>query len=249
MVDTWHIGTTTRQSAEVDIPIVDITRTLQFPGGAGNVKKTLSNMGCTVHTIVKSPTFEVKNRLVCDGVQIARWDTKQPFSVPTLDMLNDPDYTQLKCDALVISDYCKGTINDTNISILRQISKRVPTFIDTKRDPAYFNMSEALFFPNEAEYNLFPSYRDYFHLVTNTEGATLLYKQKYKQKYLSKPINSVCGAGDVVVAAYAAQTLSPDPVHTHPADFAMAAAACAIEKPYTVWTTREETIQRLKEFA
>jgi bifunctional ADP-heptose synthase (sugar kinase/adenylyltransferase) len=48
MLDRYHFGRVTRISPEAPVPVVDVERTDNRPGGAANVALNISNLGAAV---------------------------------------------------------------------------------------------------------------------------------------------------------------------------------------------------------
>src|ERR1035438_695752 len=111
MWDRYHFGTTTRVSPEAPIPVVKISSTETFLGGALNVEANLGALGASVKTISGSTysdytttQYPEKNRLMVGTHQLARWDEFDdvtPIEIKRLDqaVLHWPP------DAIVVSDY------------------------------------------------------------------------------------------------------------------------------------------------
>lgn len=238
MLDIWHIGTSFRQSAEAPIPIVKIIDTRQEPGGAGNVLMNLLTLGCdALRGYGDGP---VKHRLVLEGRQIARWD-EHDYCTPAL-----CDFEPSAIDAVVVSDYGKGGLDMELLPFFQ-----VPIFIDSKRNPRDFSglKQELFFFPNEYEYCTYPeSYRALEHQqgrhVIHKRGALgLRYGKHVFAARCAKPA-SVCGAGDTVIAAFARSYLqSPEILKSM--EYANAAAAVVVAKPYTSTVTHAEVLDML----
>lgn len=243
MQDIYHIGISSRWSAEVDIPIVKITQTLVELGGAENVVQNLLALGIDV--INETSYGPHKNRLILDGVQIARWD-ENDFCEPTMfgGRLDHPD-------GIIISDYSKGSITSDIIELLSQ-NYAGPFFIDTKRNPADFSQlpGESYFFPNESEFLAYS--REYNELphVIHKRGPLGMRYLSYGEvisevSALCKNPVSVCGAGDSVIASFSTRLLECG----NPAcalAYANAAAAVVVSKPYTATASPAEIEEYLK---
>src|SRR5271170_2643452 len=145
--DRYILGTATRVSPEAPIPVVLVQDERIFPGGAGNVVANLDALGVKVLGVDYGVCQSVKNRLVVGGYQLARWDEND-----TQDELNPKMFAGLKADAVIISDYGKGSITYSVIEAIAAL--RLPTFIDSKRDPRDFDIViDPTFFPNQKEYD------------------------------------------------------------------------------------------------
>lgn len=274
MTDIWHIGKVRCASPEnYNVPIMDIRDTLEFPGGADNVVANLRSLGVDVVKVLRglfSPE-PIKNRLVNidTGEQIARWDQYDKSKPLRPGSIKYAMYTWPHCyvdaintdcdqgiDAIVVSDYNKGTIGEDFIKELQAYRDIYPIYIDTKRDPSIYVCPEATYFPNITEYLKYKSSYDKLENVVLTlgaNGAKILpsissYTPRIKSRSMViNKVISVAGAGDTVVAAYVYAHLTGLDKQSR-LDFAMAAAGVVVEKPYTATVTLEEVNERLKEF-
>lgn len=241
MVDRYHFGTVTRISPEAPIPVVKIVDEKSFMGGAGNVIENLLALGAEVKCPV-SPTQQipVKNRLMVGDTQVARWDENDELPPVDLEAI-DQAVLHWRPDAVVISDYGKGAITYEVNEVLADL--KVPTFIDTKRNPRDFNVIEDVtFFPNQKEYDEYRT--EYNHLWSvvlkrGSLGIQVLNQGKVVQDYpaWAGRVVSVCGAGDTVLVGfvYASCFHGMDALA-----FANAAAAVVVGKPWTSTATQEE---------
>lgn len=204
MIDRYWVGRAERISPEAPIPVVKIEKVFDCPGGADNVAKNLKLLGCR-STLRAGFGRPIKNRLMVGDHQLARWDEK--------DVVEPIVYASvyLPFDAIVISDYAKGSITPSviyNISLLG-----LPTFIDTKRSPKEFEaIKDATFFPNLKECAEFEDQYNACQTVVLKCGAGGI--QLRRKELEDVDINgldvspkSVNGAGDVVIASYVATTL------------------------------------------
>lgn len=261
MTDRWHCGNIRGPSPEnYDIPIVNITKIFDTPGGAGNVTKNLQSLGCSVVRSAAGPP-PIKNRLIDNATnrQLARWDEfdeTHPLGKDTLQMLIN-FYGAEDIGGIVISDYNKGSIGCNIIKDLQECWVKypaIPIFIDTKRDPAIFGLPNATYFPNSHEFTkYFESYRQLNSILAThgSLGATYYKNRVVTSEFFAltkNPVLSVAGAGDTVVAAWVwgevIKALTIDKCML----ISMAAAALAVEKPFTSTVTVDEIKQRLKEF-
>jgi len=232
MVDRYWYGTVRRHSQEAPIPIVDIALPpVNLPGGADNVALNISGMGgrAVAPTIRHRP---LKNRLIADGRQVARWDQEDYCELEPFDKIPD------NITKIIIADYAKGAITPKIVKLARDSG--LPTFVDTKQDPTdYVGWVEAIF-PNRDEHNQFRSIYDMFETCVVTCGADGAVVNSFGKRvrqvpaYNDWPI-SVCGAGDTFTAAYALRW-----PHKGALEFASLAAAVAVGKPDTSVVTLEE---------
>lgn len=244
--DNYYVGTTTRISPEAPIPVVKVKDRLQFSGGAANVVCNLESLGAVVPP---ATMWEMrpssKNRLMVDNYQLARWDEN--------DEQQEWDLSKIKltkADAVIISDYGKGSIT---YAVIEEIAKlNLPTFIDTKRSPRDFDVvMNPTFFPNQKEYEThIHDYRVQPKVVLKrgAEGIQYMEFGKVVNEYpaWATKVVSVCGAGDSVVAAFCYATIQN---FQDPLGFANRAAAIVVEKPWTATVTIDEMDERFGSLA
>ena len=248
-IDRYHIGTSTSHSAEVDIPVVKIERTLDLPGGAGNVAANLRALGANVLHMYPPGHWPVKNRLMVGDTQLARWDVDDSVDPYTETILNGISCRNggLKWfDGVVISDYCKGAITNETITWIDRHFPKIPLFIDTKRDPNLFP-DRATFFPNRKEYFQYPKHYDRLNVVFKDSERGLHYNKAGKVivgcPALARNVVSPNGAGDSVLSAWVYKCLVPGDRPDTIEDivrFTSIAAAIAVSKPYTSTVTLKE---------
>jgi len=141
MLDRYVAGRVRRISPEAPVPIVEVDRTFERPGGAANVAANVCRLGaCT--TIIgrigadvdgerlravlagaglentrlvasaKLPTT-VKTRIVAQGQQIVRVDreTTDWPSTDDVELILDRFVASLPADVVILSDYAKGILS------------------------------------------------------------------------------------------------------------------------------------------
>jgi bifunctional ADP-heptose synthase (sugar kinase/adenylyltransferase) len=237
-IDNYYIGSTTRISPEAPIPVVKVTEKQWFNGGAGNVVANLRALGATgmhPNTLYPEPC-PTKNRLICHDQQVARWDENDECRE-----LDVKAVRNTKADAVIISDYGKGSITYAIIEAIAALN--LPTFIDTKRSPRDFDVVwNPTFFPNQKEYEQY--YMDYKlqPSVVYKRGADGIEFHQFgsvigKYPAFADKVVSVCGAGDSVLSAFVYASLTH---HSDPLLFASLAAAVVVGKPYTAIATLDE---------
>lgn len=191
-IDQYQYGDVTRISPEGPVPVFDFKHAETKPGMAANVEVNLKTLGCCVDflhgnkTCIKTRLIDIKSKQ-----QLLRIDQDQISKVIKPDFKTINDY-----DAVVISDYAKGSIDYTVVQKIRQ-QFQGPIFMDTKMtDLSFFN---GIFVKiNEKEYKNLQSKCDELIVTLGAKGA------KYKGKIYSTPeieVADVCGAGDTFLSA------------------------------------------------
>jgi bifunctional ADP-heptose synthase (sugar kinase/adenylyltransferase) len=259
MWDIYHFGTMTRISPEAPIPIVTVSETKVFHGGAGNVTRNLEALGANVVSVSgmvgmveenRYQAYPSKHRILVGEHQVARYDLDdivQPIHVNQLDstVRNWPP------DAIVVSDYGKGSVSEE--VMIWVMNQQLPTFIDTKQNPSWFwkghRQDYVTFFPNRVEYL---QYERSYQLCQNVvlklgaDGVKRLIDGKLVEHFpaYAKQVVSVCGAGDTILAAYVYYNCPPG--HPDALFRASIAAAVVVEKPWTATASVAEIEERIK---
>lgn len=196
-LDVYQFGSVDRLSPEAPVPIFKMGNKEERPGMARNVKANLEELGCDVAYI--SGRTSVKTRLIDSRSkqQICRIDNdviSQPITFETA----IPNVY----DAVVISDYNKGTVSYEVVEDL--IASGIPVFIDTKKtdlkrfEGAYVKI-------NELEYSKLDSKCSGIIITMGERGA------RYNNVTVGAPsveVSDVCGAGDTFLAALTYQYLA-----------------------------------------
>jgi D-beta-D-heptose 7-phosphate kinase/D-beta-D-heptose 1-phosphate adenosyltransferase len=231
--DRYWVGRVRGQSAEAPIPIVDIEGKKDFPGGARNVAANLTSLGADCFYLERiQQNYPTKNRLLTEsGLQLARWDEDdwcRPYERADLVELVD-------ADAIVVSDYAKGSVNEEVIQILRNFTGQV--FVDTKRDPGAWIGSNAILFPNLKEYEQYKQKYDWFPQVVLKRGPEGLAWMEYghitfQRASRANYVVSVNGAGDSVLAGFVRAYTEGWGIMAA-LEFANEVAGVAVEKPFT----------------
>jgi D-beta-D-heptose 7-phosphate kinase/D-beta-D-heptose 1-phosphate adenosyltransferase len=146
MLDRYLWGEVKRISPEAPVPVFHTRKTSEVPGGAGNVARNLSALGCSVTVIgacgddepgrrlidlvdssrIKSqmirdserPTV-TKTRIISGGQQLLRLDEENGVSLSfsvKKDLLKLVDGSLAECDAVILSDYGKGVLQTRGVS-------------------------------------------------------------------------------------------------------------------------------------
>jgi D-beta-D-heptose 7-phosphate kinase/D-beta-D-heptose 1-phosphate adenosyltransferase len=191
-IDEYQYGLIERLSPEAPVPVFQFLRKEVKPGMAANVKANLEAFGCKVNFLTGEQS--TKTRLIDSRSKqhIVRIDNdviSQPISIDS----EIPDIY----DAIVISDYNKGTVSYELIEELIELS--IPIFIDTKKTDLE-RMQGAWVKINELEYSKIKSECSGLIVTRGSRGATAI----HHDIDVSAPnveVVDVCGAGDTFLAA------------------------------------------------
>lgn len=191
-VDQYQYGTVSRISPEAPVPVINYTHTVTKPGMAANVEDNFKKLGCDV-------TF-IHGRKTCIKTRIIDSKSKQHLIRIDQDVKSNP--VKIDCstidqyDAVVISDYNKGSVEYETITDIRK-NYTGPIFVDTKKtDLAKFEGCYVKI--NEKEYNEAKTYPTELIVTLGRNGV------RYKDHEINTPqveAFDVCGAGDSFLAA------------------------------------------------
>jgi D-beta-D-heptose 7-phosphate kinase/D-beta-D-heptose 1-phosphate adenosyltransferase len=202
----------------VFVPKYDIVK----DGMAGNVRKNLEALGCQVNYLFGETSTKTRLIDTRSKQQIVRID-KDVISDPiTIDSELPTVY-----DAIVISDYNKGTISYELIKELRK-EFRGPIFVDTKKTD--LAKLEGCFIKiNELEHSRATSFPEGVPsglIVTYGERGVVYNDFAFGAKTVE--VADVCGAGDTFLSALVYQYLNTTDMHKA-INFAIDASAITVQ--------------------
>lgn len=189
IVDQFIWGTVSRISPEAPVPVVNVTREELLLGGSANVLHNIISLGgsCALCGIIgddamgeellalmnkvgaptdglvkgKRPTT-LKTRVVAQGQQVVRYDREKNGSPSrqTLSLLLDYLTNNLAdFDAVIVSDYSKGVVNEQLMIRLHQLLDRfrkqsgrpIPLIVDPKPANLHRFIGATVITPNNLE--------------------------------------------------------------------------------------------------
>lgn len=228
--DRYQYGWVDRISPEAPVPVFRISHELSRPGMAGNVYENLLKFNCYVNYIYDQTS--VKTRLIDlrSGQHIVRIDDDATSSAIRLADNNFAVY-----DAVVISDYNKGSVDIELIQTIRT-NYSGPIFVDTKiKDLVQL---EGCFVKiNALEYSMIRSECSDLIVTLGQSGA------RYRGiEYSAQAIEVVdtCGAGDTFLAALCFGYLNNNNDIDEAIHFANRASAITIQHSGVYSPTMEE---------
>jgi len=261
MLDRYWHGATSRISPEAPVPVVHVKNDEQRAGGAGNVALNIAALGgkvsvmgfvgqdepaeslkgllqdagvlCLFEDLKDYPTI-TKLRVMSRHQQLIRLDFEDGFhAVENEKLLHLYHAEMMQANAIVLSDYGKGTLNPIQpfIDLAKKLDK--PVLIDPKGSDFTIYKHATLITPNLSEFeavvghcenqqqlvdrgmNLLNEMDFKALLVTQGEqGMTLLSKQE-EPLHLpthAREVFDVTGAGDTVISVLAASLAAKKPL-------------------------------------
>jgi D-beta-D-heptose 7-phosphate kinase/D-beta-D-heptose 1-phosphate adenosyltransferase len=161
---------------------------------AGNVRKNLEALGCTVD-FIRGKTSK-KKRLIDQRTkqQLLRLDEDAVSEPVAFETAIPPVY-----DAIVISDYNKGTVS---YELIEELAKEVdvPIFVDTKKTDLA-RLSGCYVKINALEKSRATSFPDPEHLIVTHGSDGAEWNGWVYPAETVGDVTDVCGAGDTFLAA------------------------------------------------
>jgi D-beta-D-heptose 7-phosphate kinase/D-beta-D-heptose 1-phosphate adenosyltransferase len=188
---------------------------------AGNVRKNLEALGCTVD-FIRGKTSR-KKRLIDQRTkqQLLRLDEDVISEPVTFETAIPPVY-----DAIVISDYNKGTVS---YELIEELAKEVdiPIFVDTKKTDLA-RLAGCYVKINALEKSRATSFPDPEHLIVTHGGDGAEWNSWVFPPEIVGDVTDVCGAGDTFLAALAYKFLETNNI-ADAVQFANRAAAVTVQ--------------------
>lgn len=191
-LDVYQYGSVDRISPEAPVPVFKFSHEERKPGMAGNVACNLEALGCHVNYLHGNTSTKTRLVDIRSKQQIVRIDN---------DIASDPIEFETAIpkvyDAIVISDYNKGTVSYEIIE--EAIATGIPVFVDTKKTDLD-RMQGAWVKINELEYSKIKSECTGLIVTLGRNGAILPHHD-LEFAAPSVEVADVTGAGDTFLAA------------------------------------------------
>lgn len=218
--DTYTYGTVERISPEAPVPVFVPHYNITRDGMASNVCKNLEALDCTVtylHGAVSKKQRMIDERSKQHLLRVDR-DTESDAIV--FDTVIPPGY-----DAIVISDYNKGTVSYKLIEELRK-EYTGPIFVDTKKtDLARFEGCYVKI--NQLESSCAVTLPSAQWLIVTRGGHGATWDGWAIPAEIAGDVTDVCGAGDTFLSALVYQFLQTNNIR-NAITFANKAAAVTV---------------------
>ena len=197
--DIYQYGTIDRLSPEAPVPVFVPSRKEERDGMAGNVYNNLRALGCDVNYLHGDTS--TKTRLIDERSkqQVVRIDNDIVSTPITFDTEIPNVY-----DAVVISDYNKGTVSYELMEEIIQASGsgvKFPVFIDTKKTDLE-RLQGAWVKINELEYSKIKSECSGLIVTRGAKGASIIHHE-INCSAPNVEVADVTGAGDTFLSAFA----------------------------------------------
>jgi len=180
MLDSFYHGKANRISPEAPVPVVNVERVEDLPGGAANVAMNIASLGasckisgitgqdaaadtleqrlnsvgvnCAFHRVENRDTI-IKRRVISNHQQLLRMDFEKKFESQEWQALKpivEPRLSESKI--LILSDYNKGTLADPQHWINLAKQHDVPVLVDPKGNDFNKYRGADLITPNMTEF-------------------------------------------------------------------------------------------------
>jgi D-beta-D-heptose 7-phosphate kinase/D-beta-D-heptose 1-phosphate adenosyltransferase len=226
--DIYQYGTVDRISPEAPVPVFVPTYKEERDGMAGNVFNNLEALGCEVNYLHSETSTKTRLIDVRSKQHIVRIDD----DVESTPLIFDSAIPQIY-DAIVVSDYNKGTVSYELIEELQATG--IPVFVDTKKTDLA-RLEGCYVKINSLEYSRAKTFPTELIVTNGKSGAT------YKGNIYPVPevgVTDVCGAGDTFLAALVYQHLMYGDIRVA-IDFANRASAVTVQHSGVYAPTLEE---------
>ncbi len=252
MLDRYWHGGTSRISPEAPVPVVKVGQVEDRAGGAGNVALNIAALGsgaslisvvgddeagealdsrltaAGIHTdfqVSKDKPTITKLRVISRHQQLIRMDFEESFaSEDSVDFESKAEKLLPMMGAVIISDYAKGSLQDTQALIQAARVAKVPVLVDPKGTDFARYRGATLLTPNLHEFEAVVGSCDHESelvakgtelmlkldlealLVTRGEHGMTLLRPNQSELHLparAREVFDVTGAGDTVISVLA----------------------------------------------
>lgn len=180
MLDRFYFGKASRISPEAPVPVVNVERLEDVPGGAGNVAMNIASLGASCNisgiaghdeaaTVLKQRLYSVgvnclfyqtqeagtiiKSRVVSSHQQLIRLDFEKRFDAElATEMQGLDDQLTEDTKVMILSDYNKGTLADPQFWIETAQRKKIQVLVDPKGSDFNKYRGADLITPNMSEF-------------------------------------------------------------------------------------------------
>lgn len=229
-VDVYQYGTVDRISPEAPVPVFKFEYEERKPGMAGNVARNLEALGCRVNYLHSQTSTKTRLVDIRSKQQIVRIDNDIKSTPIEFETAIPKLY-----DAIVISDYDKGTIS---YDIIKEaIATKIPVFVDTKKIDLE-RLQGAWVKINELEHSKIKSECTGLIVTRGGKGAEAVFHDFFVAAPAVEVVD-VTGAGDTFLAALAYKYLDTRDIKLA-MEFATTAASITVQHVGCYAPTLEE---------
>ncbi len=180
MLDRFYFGKASRISPEAPVPVVNVERLEDVPGGAGNVAMNIASLGascvisgitgqdeaaemlkqrlnavgvnCLFHQTPNAGTI-IKSRVVSSHQQLIRLDFEERFTAEVASQMQTlAGQITDNTEVMILSDYNKGTLPEPQFWINAAREKNIRVLVDPKGNDFNKYRGADLITPNMGEF-------------------------------------------------------------------------------------------------
>ncbi len=233
--DVFQYGIIKRLCPEAPVPVFNPIRKKVNPGMASNVVANLKALGLNVELITNEEHI-IKTRLMDERsnqmiVRIDENDDSKRIDSSLLDNITSNTYNGKNYDALIISDYNKGFLEEEDIQKICERNKNV--FIDTKKVIGDWCKDSKFIKINNIEFE----HTEYTIKNLNIDDKLIVTYRDKGAKYLEEwfpvdkvEIKDVSGAGDTFLSGLVSEYLLTNDIRKSIV-FAQQCATIVVQKP------------------
>jgi D-beta-D-heptose 7-phosphate kinase/D-beta-D-heptose 1-phosphate adenosyltransferase len=234
-IDKFVYGEVIRLAPEAPVPILNPVTETTNKGMAGNVVENLKSLGFDTY-FISNPETIIKTRYVDDrsGQILLRVDENDKVGRINPDILNQISnniWENKNIDAIIISDYNKGFLEEEDIQFICENNKNV--FIDTKKVLGKWCINASFIKINHVEYQHTEytihelGIEDKLIITLSSKGC----QHKGKMYPVEKvQIRDVSGAGDTFLSGLVAEYVLTNDIEKSIL-FAQQCATVVVQKP------------------
>jgi bifunctional ADP-heptose synthase (sugar kinase/adenylyltransferase) len=233
--DIFQYGNIKRLCPEAPVPVFNPTTKKTNPGMASNVVANLKALGLNVSIITNKEQIK-KTRMIDERtnqmiVRIDDNDFTNRISTSTTDSVKNNTYDNIKYDAIIISDYDKGFLEEEDIDKISKSNMNV--FIDTKKLLGDWCLNSSYIKINNIEFE----HTEYTIKNLNIQNKLIVTYRDKGARYLDQwfpvekvEIKDVSGAGDTFLSGLVAEYLLTKDIRKSIV-FAQQCATEVVQKP------------------
>jgi len=221
--DIFIYGDVNRLSPEAPVPVFNPRRKIQNDGMAKNVANNVEALGSTIYTISNPNSIKKvryvdhkSNQLVLRVDEHDHCTRINPIILSGIqnNKCHLPLVGESKVDAIIVSDYCKGFLNENDIKWICDNNENV--FVDTKKklgewidNCTYLKINSLEYENNEEFLNEYYTIMDKTIVTKGNEGC--LFKDKiYPTDDVE--VKDISGAGDTFLAGLVVEYLKSNDI-------------------------------------
>jgi D-beta-D-heptose 7-phosphate kinase/D-beta-D-heptose 1-phosphate adenosyltransferase len=233
--DIFQYGNINRLCPEAPVPVFNPTTKRVNPGMASNVLDNLKALGLNAFIITNKEQIK-KTRIIDERTNqmIVRLDDKDftsRISSFIIESIKNNTYDNIKYDAIIISDYDKGFLEEDDIDKISKFNTNV--FIDTKKVLGDWCLGSSYIKVNNIEFER----TEYTIKNLNIEDKLIVTYREKGARYLNQwfpvekvEIKDVSGAGDTFLSGLVAEYLLTNDIRKSIV-FAQQCATVVVQKP------------------